>query len=141
MRWRRRGGRGDGVGWGGCSGKRTPPALVRPRCRRGPSVRSRVCGGGLIGNSLSADGRRRGKFFCCFFSCEPSKQNTAMEMWMCAPRAMANWTGDRIRSENKQKCTVCGCFEGMKESGKSAASHLSGRKLGRGDGGKMRRFG
>lgn len=80
-------------------------------------------------------------FFVFFLSCEPSKQNTAMGMWMCAPRAMANWTGDRIRSENKQKCTVCGCFEGMKESGKSAASHLSGRKLGRGDGGKMRRFG
>lgn len=58
---------GRGAGVGALGSTAPPPALVRPQCRRGPSVRSRVCSDGLIGNSLSADGRRRGKFFCFFF--------------------------------------------------------------------------
>lgn len=79
---------GDGLGWvlWEVPPPHLPPGpLLHPRCRRGPSVRSRVCGGGLIGNSLSADGRQRGNFLF-FSSCEPSKQNTTMGMWMCAHR-------------------------------------------------------
>lgn len=55
-----------------------------------------------------------GETFLVFFlgSCESSKENIAMGMWMCAPRAIANWTGDRIRNENKQNVQYVGVSEG-----------------------------